>query len=95
MMKRQIGSLRDGLQLFKAMSSETRIGILELLMNKGPLSMSVIAQKLKLTGGAITAHVKQLQDAGLVSVEKRSGKHGTLKVCSATVEPFAVDVTAS
>ena len=93
-MKRKINSLKDGLPLFKALSSETRVAILELLMNKGPISMTAIAQELKITGGAITSHVKLLHTAGLLSIEKRGGRHGIQKICSATVEPFTVDIPA-
>ena len=93
-MKRKIHSLKDGLPLFKALSSETRIAILELLMNKGPISMTAIAQELNITGGAITSHVKLLHSAGLLSIEKRGGRHGILKVCTATVEPFTVEIPA-
>jgi len=95
MMKRNIQSLKDGLPLFKALSSETRIAILELLMNKGPMRMTAIAEALKITGGAITSHVKSLHDAGLILIEQRGGKHGVQKICTANVEPFAVDIKAS
>jgi len=78
----RIHSYREGLPIFKALGSDTRIKILELLIEKGPLFMTAIAGELKLTGGAVTAHVKMLHDAGLISIEKRAGRHGIQKLCN-------------
>ncbi|NLD34401.1 MAG: helix-turn-helix domain-containing protein [Clostridiales bacterium] len=94
-MKRVIRSLRDGLPLFKALASETRIAILELLMKEGPMRMTAIAESLKITGGAITSHVKLLNEAGLLQIEQRGGKHGIQKVCSASVPNITLDVRES
>lgn len=94
-MKHNVKSLKNSLQLFKALSSQTRTDILQLLIDKGPMNMTAIAEELDLTGGAITAHVKQLEEAGLLEIEKRVGKHGMLKICQANVEPFTVDIAAS
>ena len=60
-----IHSLRDGLPLFKALGSETRIAILELLIEQGPMRMTKIAQELQITGGALTTHVRMLNEAGV------------------------------
>ena len=94
-MKRKIQSLQEGLPLFKALSSQTRINILELLMKKGPMNMTAIAKDISVTGGAITTHVKLLHEAGLINIDQRGGKHGLLKICSANVEPFTVDISVA
>ena len=94
-MKRNIQNLREGLPVFKALASETRIAILELLMSKGPMRMTAIAELLKITAGAITSHVKALHEAGLITIETRSGKHGMQKICSAVTDPIAIDVKGS
>ena len=94
-MKRNIQNLREGIPVFKALASETRIAILELLMKQGPMKMTAIAELLKITGGAITGHCKDLHEADLISVEKRGGKHGVQKVCSAVTDPLAIDVKGS
>lgn len=78
-----IRSLREGLPVFKALGSSTRIAIMELLIEKGPLRMTVIAQQLGITGGALTSHVKDLTNAGLVYIETTGGKHGLQKICHA------------
>ena len=94
-MKKNVKTLKGNLQLFKALSSQTRTDILQLLIDNGPMNMTAIAEELNLTGGAITSHVKLLEGAGLIEIEKRVGKHGMLKVCSANVESFTVDIAAS
>ena len=94
-MKRNIQNLREGIPVFKALGSETRVAILEMLMKHGPMKMTAIAEALKITGGAITGHCKDLYEAGLITIEKRGGKHGVQKICSAVTDPIAIDVKGS
>ena len=94
-MKRNIQNLREGLPVFKALASETRIAILELLMKHGPMKMTAIAESLQITAGAITSHVKAMHEAGMISIETRGGKHGLQKICSAVTDPLAIDVKGS
>lgn len=86
-----IQTLREGYPLFKALGSETRISILELLVEKGPMRMTAIAQELKITGGALTSHVKALNEAGILSIEQRGGKHGIQKVCRVNDERIIIE----
>ena len=86
----RIPSFRAGLPVFKALSSETRLSIMELLQQEGPLSITAIAEKLKLTAGTLTPHIRALQDCGLISVSMTEGKHGTLKICSVAVSSIVV-----
>ena len=86
----RISSFREGMPIFKALSSETRMTILELLQTEGPMSMSAIADRLKLTAGSLTPHIRILQECGLISVAMTEGKHGTLKMCSAAVGSLIV-----
>lgn len=83
----RISSFREGLPVFKALSSETRIAIMELLQKEGPMSLGTIAGQLALTPGSLTPHIRMLQDAGLIRVTVAEGTrgHGMLKVCEAAV----------
>ena len=94
-MKRNIQNLREGIPVFKALASETRIAILELLMKHGPMKMTAIAESLQITAGAITSHVNAMHEAGMISIETRGGKHGLQKICSAVTDPLAIDVKGS
>jgi len=87
----RIHSYREGLPIFKALGSDTRIEILEILIEKGPQFITSMAKELKITGGAMTAHVKMLHEAGLISIEKRTGRHGIMKLCSINNEGIVVE----
>lgn len=86
-----IKSLREGYPLFKALGSETRISILDLLIEKGPMRMTAIAEELKITGGALTSHVKALNEAGILTIEQRGGRHGIQKVCRVRDERILIE----
>ncbi|MHC1785785.1 MAG: ArsR/SmtB family transcription factor [Christensenellales bacterium] len=86
--------LREGYPLFRALGSETRICILELLVKKGPMSMTAIAEEMKCTGGALTDHIKDLVDAGLLSIETGKGGHGGQKICRVRDEPILIESLA-
>lgn len=86
----KIPSFRAGMPIFKALSSETRMTILELLQTEGAMNITTIAERLKLTAGSLTPHIRILQECGLISVSMTEGKHGTLKMCSAAVNSLIV-----
>ena len=86
-----IHELRDGLPLFKALGSDTRIAILELLYENGPMRMTDISERLGFTSGALTPHMKMLTDVGLVTINIGTGKHGVQKICSATEDRILID----
>ncbi|MGI6654543.1 MAG: ArsR/SmtB family transcription factor [Christensenellales bacterium] len=86
-----IRSLREGLPVFKALGSATRVAVMELLLEKGPMRMTAIAEHLGITGGALTSHVKELTDAGLIYIETTGGKHGLQKICHAYNQHMLVE----
>lgn len=86
-----IHSLREAFPLLKALSSQTRIAILELLYESGPLPMTEISERLCITGGALTPHIKALADTGLISIAVGSGRHGAQKICSAIEDKILID----
>lgn len=88
-----IRSLREGLPIFRALSSDVRVSIMELLYGAGPLRMSAISEKLGITGGALTPHIKALADCGLVSIEIAGGRHGVQKICCASDESIMIDAS--
>ena len=57
--------------MFKALSVETRVKIIELLKQKGPLGAKKIAETLGITPAAVSQHLKTLRQAGLVRSERR------------------------
>lgn len=58
-------------EIFKVLSVDTRINIIELLKANGPLGVKDISEKLGLSAPAISQHLKILRQAGLVRSERR------------------------
>lgn len=81
-MSRQL-NLEDEKELMalgKALSSEIRIGILELLQ-KDPLCVNEIAEILKIPPSSAALHVRVLQEANLIRTELKPGIRGSMKLC--------------
>ena len=57
--------------VFKALSVDTRLKIIELLKLRGPLGVTTIAEELKVTPSAISQHLRVLRQAGLVDRERK------------------------
>jgi DNA-binding transcriptional ArsR family regulator len=58
-------------ELFKILGVETRIRIIELLKQKGPLGVNELADTLGVTPSAVSQHLKILKHAGLVRNERK------------------------
>lgn len=62
--------MKEAAELFKMLSVDTRIEIIELL-KKEPLSVNVMAKALGITQSAVSQHLRVLKGAGLVKYERR------------------------
>lgn len=82
----------SGLDIFKALSSEIRIQILELLAKNQSLNLNDLANRLNLSNGAITMHIKKLEDSGLIEINTTGGKHGIQKICYLNKDTLMVDL---
>ena len=87
-----ITSLDDGLETFKALGSDTRIQILNILLENGQMSMNQLATELNISNGALTGHVKKLEECGLINISNESAGHGNQKMCSVTQDRIIVDI---
>ncbi|GIO98117.1 transcriptional regulator [Paenibacillus lautus] len=87
-----IKDLMSGLDIFKALSSEIRIQILELLAKNQSLNLNDLANRLNLSNGAITMHIKKLEDSGLIEINTTGGKHGIQKICYLNKDTLMVDL---
>ncbi len=88
-----IKSLTEGLPVFKALGSEVRIGIIRLLSEYGSMNMNDLAEKLGITAGALTSHVRQLEECGIISVSSESTSgHGNQKICSVKLDKILIDI---
>jgi predicted transcriptional regulator len=87
-----IKDIRSGLNLFKALGSETRIEIISLLTKYDSLNLNDIAEKLNLTNGAVTTHIKKLEENGLIDITTTVGKHGIQKMCYLNEDSLTVEL---
>lgn len=87
-----IKSLEEGKALFKALGSDIRIEIIKALLAEPDMSMNELAGRLKITGGALTGHVKKLEECGILKVTGESGGHGNLKKCSVCLDKILIDL---
>lgn len=87
-----VKNLKEGLDIFKALSSDVRIDILTLLLEHTQLNMNELSEKLNLTNGALTMHIKKLSECGLVKTTNLTGKHGLQKICSLQENKIIIDL---
>lgn len=78
-------------QIGKALSSDVRIAILKLLC-RGNRNINEIAETLSLPQSSAVAHVKVLEEAGLIKTELLPGVRGSMKVCHIDVSRIDVDL---
>lgn len=87
-----INNLDEAKMLFEALSSTTRIKIIELLQKNESMNMDSLAKSLEISNGALTSHIKKMSDCGLVNVKLSSIGHGTQKLCSLNESKIVIDL---
>ncbi|MCQ2982378.1 MAG: winged helix-turn-helix transcriptional regulator [Treponemataceae bacterium] len=88
-----ITSLDEGLEIFKALSSEVRIQIIKILIKHPDVNLNELANKLHITNGAITNHIKKLESAGIITAVSDKGGHGNDKLYAVTMDKLLVDIS--
>lgn len=87
-----VKNLDEGLEIFKALGSELRINIIKLLQENHEMNMNELATSLGITNGALTSHIKKLEESGIIQVMTERVSHGNQKVCKVAVDKIVVDV---
>ncbi|MCL2249815.1 MAG: winged helix-turn-helix transcriptional regulator [Oscillospiraceae bacterium] len=85
-------SLDESLPFFKAMSSDIRIQILNILTNEPGMNLNDLSNRLGITSGALTSHIRLLEDAGVIEVKAVPAKHGIQKICMVIKEKHLFQV---
>jgi DNA-binding transcriptional ArsR family regulator len=60
------------MQLFKALSCDSKIRILEILLKDSKACNKSLSKKLNLDPSTVSRHLKELRDAKLISMQKKS-----------------------
>ena len=89
-----IKNLDEGLSVFKALSSELRIQIIKLLMENKEMNMNEMAAALGITNGALTSHIKKLEESGIIHVVTEHTGHGNQKMCRVNVDKILIEVVS-
>lgn len=84
-------SLNDGLEVFKALSNEQRLKILQAL-NYGPLNVNELSEKLDIPFSTTAVNLQKLQDAGLLTIEIIPGQ-GNQKVSSKKYDNITINIS--
>jgi predicted transcriptional regulator len=87
-----IKSLDEGIEIFKALGSDVRVSIIKLLLEHNAMSMNEIASKLSITNGALTSHIRKLEDCGLISVTSEPFLHGNRKICTVCLDKILIEI---
>ncbi|MGN0143075.1 MAG: ArsR/SmtB family transcription factor [Roseburia sp.] len=87
-----ITSLNEGLEIFKALGSDVRVQILNILLENNNMSMNELASRLNITNGALTGHIKKLESSGLITTSSESAGHGNQKICSVHLDKILIDL---
>ncbi len=86
-----VKTLDEGLEIFKALGSELRISIIKLLLKNNGMNMNELATSLKITNGALTSHIKKLEDCGIITIVSESTGHGNQKKCMVHLDKILVE----
>lgn len=75
----------------KALSSEVRIDIIKLLYRQ-EYNINEIAERLELAPSSAAAHIRVLEEAGIVRTTLLPGIRGSMKLCSLQIECASISL---
>jgi predicted transcriptional regulator len=78
----------------KALSSEARIDILRLLRNRD-LNVNEIAEMLDIPASSSAAHVKVLEEAGMIKTSLQPGIRGSMKLCHIVLDHIYIEMNTT
>lgn len=78
--KKYVKACKENLPMFQALSSETRLKILEILQNR-EMSIKELSAALQVSSAIVTKHIKTLEAVSLVESYSQPGIRGLKKVC--------------
>lgn len=91
----RIETFDEGIPVFKALSSEVRVKIISLLAEHRELNMNELGEKLGIPGSTLTAHIKLLDECGILDIRGVDGSRGMQKRCSLKESRLLIELFAS
>ena len=89
----QIRGLDQGMEIFKALGSDVRMRIVQMLAENKEMNLNEIAAGLGLTNGAVTAHIRKLEECGIIHVRTDHSGRGVQKMCRLDVDQILLDTS--
>ncbi|MBB3594002.1 putative transcriptional regulator [Rhizobium sp. BK529] len=89
-----VDPMRD-VDVVQALGSPTRIEILNLLRQKGPLNVNDIAAQMRLPQSTTATNLKSLEQAGLIQTQTMKATKGNQKVCSSIYDEILIRFDAN
>ena len=83
---RYIKDMKEQLDVFSALGSEIRLQILSLLLKNGKMNMNDLARAAGLSSGALTPHIRRLEECDLIRINAEASGHGNQKICEPHIE---------
>ncbi|WP_422075754.1 ArsR/SmtB family transcription factor [Tranquillimonas rosea] len=80
------------IEVLKALGSQARISILNLLKERDGVNVNDIAAELGLPQSSVSSNIRLLEDAGLVRTVGRKARKGNQKVCYCVYDEFIVSL---
>ncbi len=80
---------REDIDILKALASEPRVQMLELLA-KRKLNVNEISESLDLPQSTVATHISILEKAGLITAETVKARKGSQKLCSVAFDEMIV-----
>ena len=93
-MKLTLDNTKELMLIGKAFSSDVRIQILKLL-KRGDLNINEIVETLNIPQSSAVAHIKVLEECGLITTELVPGVRGSMKLCHVTDETMIIEMTTN
>lgn len=75
------------IKIGKALSSPSRLKILDILKNAA-MSLQEISDTLSIPISTTALHIRTLEDARLIVTESQPGLHGSMRVCTCSMQSF-------
>ncbi len=81
--------------LCKALISPTRLQMLRLIASKRNINLNELAEACHITNGAVTHHIKILEESNLVELTYSPGIRGSQKKCTIKDYQFVIDILSA
>ena len=91
---KEITDFQEIYQFCKAVASPIREQIIELLTKTDNMNLQDIAKALNVTNGALTTHIRMLNEAGIIHIENENGAKGIQKICSLNNHRYVLNFSA-